>query len=176
MEKYLQKIKTGKVLAIAVGISIVLVTLFVMFKGNNLFGFSKSNSISIQETAVDENYLEVKVVANDIKDELLGVAFNLEFDEENLRYESYAYGNFFEQSGEPIYLCSMKKGFDGLLVCGITLRREQNLVLGSGNIVSFYFEILSDDKDWEKFNFINSYASTLKDGERFDIEDIQFID
>jgi hypothetical protein len=147
-----------KILLISFLFSVLIISAYFFISGLNLFGFSnQNNSIMFKETKIDNDQVEVKVLANNLKDEILGAAFNIEYDNENLSYNNFSPGEFFEQGGEPIYLCSPKKNKPGLIVCGITLKRGDKLQKGSGTLISLYFKIKSNN--WDDFMFENTSVS-----------------
>lgn len=96
---------------------------------------------------INGDLLKVSAVIQNIKDNVLGTAFRLKYDEklDFLRYEP---GDFLEAGGDPFYLVKNEENVQEI-VFGQTLRREDDYPIGSGKLVDFYFQI----KEEGEFNF-----------------------
>lgn len=86
----------------------------------------------------------VDVVAKDIKDPMLGLAFHLEYPL-GWKYVDYEVGDYFKLDGqEPVVLVS---DTGGKLIIGISLKRGDKLPVGAGDIMRFNFEQHGDLTD-----------------------------
>ncbi|PKL36542.1 hypothetical protein CVV38_01400 [Candidatus Peregrinibacteria bacterium HGW-Peregrinibacteria-1] len=135
-------------------------------------------AVRMEAMIIEDSILKVDVVMDDFKKPVLGVSFDLLYDEE-LRFLRYEPGEYLEQGGMPIYMVSesvdssKSSGFevvtnksassvslrDEYLVYGVTLKRDDSFPLGSGTLTSFYFE-LGDGKDFQ-LDFRRGVVSTL---------------
>lgn len=134
----------------------------------------KTNAALLETESLSPSLLKVTIKAENVKEPLIGMAFDLQFDNKKLAFVEYRKGDFFEKGGTPIYLSTLAK--DGAeLVTGITLKRGDELADGNGNIIYFYFTVLNEnDKEKPVFAFANTVASTLKNGKREDLTNMQF--
>ncbi|MDA1060331.1 MAG: hypothetical protein O3B47_00895 [bacterium] len=121
---------------------------------------------------LDGDILKISVIAQDMLTPVLGLAFHLDFDEENLSFLRYDPGDFLERGGDPFYLVTKDLSGDKLFF-GETLRRDDGFPVGEGIITDFYFQIL--DKRAFYFSFENGVISTL-DTVRQDIDKIVWED
>ncbi|PIR54616.1 hypothetical protein COU74_04990 [Candidatus Peregrinibacteria bacterium CG10_big_fil_rev_8_21_14_0_10_36_19] len=100
--------------------------------------------IQMSHSFLDRDLIEISVNAKDLSKQVLGIAFNLKYDE-NLAFLKYEPGNFLEQGGDPFYLVHD----NGKIIFGETLRRNDEFPSGSGEVAKFVFEV----KKGEKFQF-----------------------
>ena len=129
---------------------------------------TKSNEICFTGEKIADGKMRITANAMQINEKLLGVAFYLEFDPKRAKYLSYKNGNFFERgNGKPFYM--IRPSRDGRITAGITLKRGDALQNGNGEIISFYFDGLSD------FSLSNTIAATIQSGKRKNLEEIKFI-
>lgn len=116
------------------------------------------------------NRIKVTIRAKNIPEEILGLGFDFEFDPAAAQFLRYEKGGFFERGGIPIYL--IKKAGREKIVGGITLKRGDVLQKGSGAIAYFYFH--QSGKTQAAFGFKNTIISTLAEGLRKDLENIEW--
>lgn len=122
--------------------------------------------VQMESEPLDGDILRISVLAEEISTPVLGIAFYLNFDKDNLAFLKYEPGDFLERGGDPFY---MVKDKDGKIIFGEVLRRDDKFPLGKGVIVDFYFQIL-DHKDLS-FEFERGVVSTL-DTVRQDLNEI----
>ena len=60
--------------------------------------------IALESEFLDGDLLKISAVAGDMMQPVLGIAFNLNFDGENLDFLKYEPGEFLERGGDPFYL------------------------------------------------------------------------
>jgi len=101
---------------------------------------------------------------------LLGAAFHLKYDPDELAFLRYDPGEFFEMGGDPFYLV-MDSG-KGRIVFGETLRRGDSFPVGEGVFVSIYFQEFGDGV--YDFEFEKGVLSTL-DEIRQDLDSVAFV-
>lgn len=129
-----------------------LILLAVVFFSLSNVGFAVglneplSGNVLMNGEFLDDNILKISVSVNDLSAPVLGIAFHLIYDKVALHFLKYESGEFLERGGKPFYLVS--DGKTGI-VFGQTLRKNDNFPLGSGEIATFYFEIV----DGNEFNF-----------------------
>ncbi|MBL4694744.1 hypothetical protein JKY72_05235 [Candidatus Gracilibacteria bacterium] len=126
--------------------------------------------VKMQAEFLDSDLLKIEVLVSDMLTPVLGSAFHLKFPFEDLAFLRYEPGEFLENGGDPFYLV---KAEGSEVVFGETLRRDDNFPLGSGVLVSFYFQIL-EEKGFS-FEFDRGVVSTL-DSVRQDLDNIVFED
>lgn len=114
--------------------------------------------------------LKISIVAGEMMQPVLGIAFNVNFDGEVLDFLKYEPGEFLERGGNPFYLV---KNEENRVVFGETLRREDSFPVGQGIVAEFYFQILEEGVF--DFSFYNGVVSTL-DVVRQDIDKILWED
>ncbi|NIA01887.1 MAG: hypothetical protein GWP15_00730 [Nitrospirae bacterium] len=119
---------------------------------------------------LDGNLLKISVVAGEMVQPVLGIAFNVNFDSEYLDFLKYEPGDFLERGGDPFYLV---KNEESRVIFGETLRREDSFPVGGGIVAEFYFQILEEEVF--DFSFYNGVVSTL-DVVRQDIDKILWED
>jgi len=105
-----------------------------------------SGKVYMEGEFLNNDLLKISVRADEIDEEVLGIAFNLIYEKEKLQFVRYLPGEFLELGGDPFYLV---KDTDGKIVFGETLRRSDYFPAGSGEIAAFYLQI----KDGEEFAF-----------------------
>ena len=115
--------------------------------------------------------LKISVLAQDMLQPILGIAFHLNFDNENLAFLKYEPGDFLERGGDPFYL--VKNQDSGRVIFGETLRKDDSFPVGEGRVVDYYFQILTEGEF--NFSFVNGVISTL-DVVRQDIDKILWED
>lgn len=131
----------------------------------------KSNTIYLIQEKLSPSLLKVSISSSNLKEKIIGLAFDLNFNPENLEFIEYRKGNFFEKGGEPIYISQLVQNKSNI-VTGITLKRGDKLQNGSGDLIYFYFNVLKNAKT--AFEFKNTVTSTLVDGERKDLDSINW--
>lgn len=119
---------------------------------------------------LDGDLLKISIVAGDMIQPVLGIAFNLNFENEFLDFLKYEPGDFLERGGDPFYLV---KNEESRVIFGETLRRADSFPVGKGVVAEFYFQILKES-DFN-FSFYNGVVSTL-DVVRQDIDKILWVD
>lgn len=129
----------------------------------------KTNTIYLIQEKLSPSLLKVSVSCSNLKEKIIGLAFDLNFNPGNLEFIEYRKGNFFEKGGEPIYISQLAQNKSNIIT-GITLKRGDKLQNGSGDLIYFYFNVLKNEK--ATFGFKNTVISTLLDGERKDINSI----
>lgn len=117
-----------------------------------------SGIVSMKKEFLDGDILKVSVLAADMISPVLGIAFNLSYESDNLAFLKYEPGNFLERGGDPFYLVSNDSEKEKIIF-GETLRKDDNFPIGSGNIAEIYFQILNV-ADFN-FKFSNGAISTL---------------
>jgi len=135
--------------------------------------YAGSNSIYI-EGVDNEDDFQLAVKIDNLEEQSVGLAFELYYDETSFEYESYSAGNFFEQGGEPIYLVSESFSEKGSkIVAGITLRRTDTQVSGSGDVIFFNFKILR--KNTSDLEFARTVISQIdQNGKRKDLDNVHW--
>ncbi len=84
-------------------------------------------------------------------------------------------GSFFERGGKPLYVA--KPSQDGAeIVTGISLKRGDKLVNGSGLITVFYFKIKQTGTKESSYGlaFKNTVAASIKNGVRKNLNSIKW--
>lgn len=151
---------------------LTLLTIFFL-AGNVLIAKSLENDKQIAlEIFKHPETIEVKVWAKNINQPILGIAFDLQFDQNIASYEKYSPGNFLEQGGTPIYLISPTKNNPGTLVVGISLRRGDSLPQGSGQLISFFFKPKKSGQSALSFHNVSLASLDIK---KRTIEDVNWI-
>jgi len=126
--------------------------------------------MALEGEFLDGNLLKISIVAGDMMQPVLGIAFNLNFESEDLDFLKYEPGEFLERGGDPFYLV---KNEESRVIFGETLRREDSFPVGRGIVAEFYFQILEENEF--NFSFYNGVVSTL-DVVRQDIDKILWED
>lgn len=126
--------------------------------------------IALEGEFLNGDLLKISVVSSEMIQPVLGMAFNLNFENEFLDFLKYEPGEFLERGGDPFYLV---KNDTSKVVFGETLRREDSFPVGGGVVAEFYFQIL-EESEFE-FSFYNGVVSTL-DVVRQDIDMILWED
>lgn len=165
-------LKNKAAFIIALLLCTFIISYYFLPKNFDILSFSSKNLIEFKQNKFNKDLLEIAVTANNLEEEIMGIAFNLEYDSKSLEYKNYLQGDFLEKGGEPIYLCSPKKTNKNIIVCGISLKRGDQFLNGSGNIIYLYFNIKS--AKWDKFKISNTFASRLENNERKNLENIIF--
>lgn len=127
--------------------------------------------IFIEGEFLNGDLLKISVSARNMLQPILGIAFHLNFDNENLAFLKYEPGDFLERGGDPFYL--VKNQDSGRVIFGETLRKDDSFPVGEGRVVDYYFQILTDGEF--NFSFSNGVVSTL-DVVRQDIDMILWED
>lgn len=128
------------------------------------------NIICISKTKSGQDELRVSVNAKNFTKNIFGIGFDLNFDESALKFIKFEKGNFFEHSGEPFYIA---EGMKNKIVTGITLKRGNKPVKGSGALIGFYFKVI--DNSAGNFSFANQIASAIFLGKRKDIKNVNWV-
>lgn len=126
-----------------------------------------SETIYMQGEFLDGDLLRISIFSKDMTQPVLGIAFNLIYDAENISFLKYEPGEFLERGGDPFYL--VRDNDFGKIIFGETLRRDDTFPIGSGMIVNFYFQILNETEF--NFEFKKGVVSTL-DTVRQDLDQI----
>ncbi len=134
--------------------------------GDNLMG-----RVDMEGAKIDDDILKLSINTEDMVAPVLGMAFHLIYQSEDLAFLKYQPGDFLERGGDPFYLVSQN---NGKLIFGQTLRRDDQFPLGGGRVVDFYFQILKES-DVMGFSFENGVVSTL-DTIRQDLSNIAWED
>jgi len=121
------------------------------FLSEEVLGEIKMNSSLL------EDVLMIEVSADNMKKPVLGLAFHLNFDNQNLKFLRYEPGDFLEMGGDPIYLVDIK---NNKIIFGESLRKDDKFPIGKGLVTKFYFQVLN--KDRFTFEFSNNVVSTLE--------------
>lgn len=145
------------------------------FEEFNLDGnfFSESTGrIYLEPEFLDGDLLRLAVTAEGIVSPVIGTAFHLNYDPENIAFLRYDPGEFLEKGGDPFYLVKDDQK-NHKIIFGETLRRDDRFPIGEGIVSEFYFQILN----WDKFafNFEKGVVSTL-DSVRQDLDTVNFED
>lgn len=121
---------------------------------------------------LDGDLLKLSVIAEDVESPVVGVAFHLNYDKENVTFLRYDPGEFLERGGDPFYLVKDDKE-NSKIIFGETLRRDDSFPVGGEKITDFYFQILN----WDKFAFTfdRAVVSTI-DSTRQDLDKVNFED
>ncbi|KKP36998.1 hypothetical protein A2483_02730 [Candidatus Peregrinibacteria bacterium RIFOXYC2_FULL_33_13] len=106
----------------------------------NFSNLDQPKTIYIDYQKVNDQQLEIKIIANKFTEEIFAAVFDFLYDPKILKYEKYKVGNFFEQSTDPIYLVDNKKN-EGRLITGISLKRGDKMITGSGTLIKFLFTL-----------------------------------
>ncbi len=126
------------------------------------------NVICFQTESITNSTLKVSVMAQNIQRQLLGIGFDLRFNPAALEFIKYKQSLFFERGGTPIYMSKLSTG--GEIVSAVSLKRNNILQKGSGEIISFYFNKKREAD--HSLAFKNTVAATLDGGMRKDLKDI----
>ncbi|MFA6992416.1 MAG: hypothetical protein WC269_04025 [Candidatus Gracilibacteria bacterium] len=139
---------------------LLFVLVFVFYLGGNPLYAQDENDgrVYLGEEFLDGNILRVSVFAENVEEPVLGIAFHLIYDSENVAFLRYDPGQFLERGGDPFYLVQNTPE-SGEIFFGSTLRRDDNFPLGGDKVVDFYFQILTDGEF--NFSFKNGVISTL---------------
>lgn len=126
--------------------------------------------IYLEPEFLDGDLLKLAVTAEGIVSPVIGTAFHLNYDPENIAFLRYDPGEFLEKGGDPFYLVKDDQK-NHKIIFGETLRRDDRFPIGEGVVSEFYFQILN----WDKFafKFEKGIVSTL-DSVRQDIDTITF--
>lgn len=137
----------------------------------NFFNES-AGRIHLEPEFLDGDLLKLAVTAEGIVSPIIGTAFHLNYDPDNIAFLRYDPGEFLEKGGDPFYLVKDDQK-NHKIIFGETLRRDDRFPIGEGKVVEFYFQILN----WDKFafKFEKGVVSTL-DSVRQDIDTITFED
>lgn len=103
----------------------------------------------------EQNLIEVQIFGKDILSPILGLAFDLNFDNQLLAYAKYQPGSFLETGGQPIYLISQATDQSGRLIVGLSLKRGDSLPKGSGQFMSIFFKILKSGQSSMQFSNVS---------------------
>lgn len=114
-------------------------------------------TIYMQGEFLDGDILRISISSKDMTQPVLGIAFNLLYDAENISFLKYEPGEFLERGGDPFYL--VRDNDFGEIIFGETLRRDNTFPIGSGVIANFYFQILNEAEF--NFEFKKGVISTL---------------
>ncbi|HEX2643505.1 MAG TPA: cohesin domain-containing protein [Thermoanaerobaculia bacterium] len=132
------------------------VTPAVAFTGS---GGSTANSITVAQGAgTNGTTLELEIRANSVQD-LYGVAFDLEYPSNLLRFESSANATgFLDQGGaQASYVASLARA--GLLVVGYTRLGQVAGVSGSGLLARVRFTAIATGSGTVRFSRNSAYSS-----------------
>ncbi len=126
---------------------------------------------------INQDLYKLSVNAKDIGNSVIGVAFDLRFEGENLLFLKYEPGDYLEKGGDPIYLVKSDQA-DSKIVFGESLTRDDKFPTGSGEIANFYFQVkggVSYDaiKNNLTFSFNRGVVSTFKEI-RQDLDQIEW--
>jgi len=131
---------------------------------------SLSGIIYAEGEFLDGDLLKISIFAQDISAPVLGTAFHFSYNTENLDFLKYEPGDFLEQGGDPFYLVKNFKD-EREIVFGQTLRGNDSFPVGSGKIVDFYYQVISEEN--LTFEFKNGVISTI-DTVRQDLSNIEW--
>ncbi len=120
----------------------------------------------------DEELLRIAVKADEMAVPVLGIAFHLEYDSEDIAFLRYLPGDFLERGGSPFYIVRPLPE-ENKIIFGETLRHDDSFPVGSGDIAYFDFQILSGD-EWD-FRFDRGVLSGT-DTPRQDIDKVLWED
>lgn len=132
---------------------IFLVAVFVMLKPVAMA--EDIGRVGMRGEFLNGDLLKIVVEMKDFSESVLGVAFNLKYDEA-LEFLKYEPGDFLEAGGDPFYLVQNNE----VIVFGETLRRNDTFPDGSGDLVSFYFQIIEEKKF--SFEFLRGVVSGME--------------
>ncbi|MBI4235621.1 hypothetical protein HY604_04975 [Candidatus Peregrinibacteria bacterium] len=127
-------------------------------------------TVYIEGQFLDGDILRTSVFGMDFEEGVLGIAFNLKYDNEILDFIKYEPGEFLEQGGDPFYLVSNDED-EGKIVFGETLRRDDEFPSGEGKVADFYWQIIEDGEF--TFSFERGVVSTL-DAVRQDLKNVDW--
>lgn len=139
-------------------------------RGGNLSPQAQ-NGIICFEKSENGGMVEVKVRARDISQKIFGIAFDLEFNPAALLFVDYKNGGFFEKTARPIYIVKAAPG-GGRIAVGITLKRGDAMLVGSGILISLYFRRTAGGE--EGLRFFNTAAAALENDVRKNLPEIVF--
>ena len=125
---------------------IIIICVLSLMASNVYAEGNMSGKVFMEGELLDGDLIKISVRADEIQEEVLGIAFNLLYEKEKLQFVRYLPGDFLELGGDPFYLV---KNESDRIVFGETLRRNDYFPSGSGEVVQFYFQI----KDGENFSF-----------------------
>lgn len=114
---------------------------------------------------INQDLYKLSVNAREIKNSIIGIAFDLQMDSSKLVFLKYEPGTFLEAGGDPIYLVKSDQ-LNNKIVFGESLTRDDNFPNGSGKIADFYFQTkdgvqYNEIKDDLTFGFSRGVASTF---------------
>lgn len=128
--------------------------------------------IKMEGEFLDGDLLRVSVLAEEIVQPVLGLAFHLEYSGDDLAFLRYDPGEFLERGGDPFYIVKNDEE-KAKVIFGETLRRDDAFPLGEGRIVDFYFQIIGERE--LHFSFDRAVLSSM-DTQRQDIDKIEWED
>lgn len=149
---------------------IIFFTLFLILSAPTMAQEELENMGRIELSAelLETDILKVTVSTKDIIKPVLGVAFALNYEKENLKFLKYIPENFLELGGDPIYMVQDDQEKQKIIF-GETLRRDDVFPVGGGDLATLFFQIINGDQYILEFQ--NGVISTL-DIVRQDLDNI----
>jgi len=160
-----------KTISVIVGLLLLSSTAFGEEIADELEEEIYQGEIFMEGEFLNGDLLKISILARDMLQPVLGIAFHLNFDNENLAFLKYEPGDFLERGGDPFYL--VKNQDSGRVIFGETLRKDDSFPVGEGRVADYYFQILTEGEF--DFSFANGVVSTL-DVVRQDIDKILWED
>lgn len=138
-----------------------------------------AGKVSLKGEFLNHDILKLSAKISDMETPVLGVAFHLVYNSDELYFLRYDPGNFLERGGSPFYLVMPERdqaGSEfGKVIYGATLRRNDDFPVGEGTVADFYFQQLNLSSETYEFGFKNGVVSTL-DVVRQNIANVKFED
>lgn len=131
------------------------------------FAEGESGAVFIEGDFINQDIFKLSVHTRDVKNTVIGVAFDLRFEQGKVLFLKYEPGDFLEVGGDPIYLVKSDL-VNGRIVFGETLTREDKFPSGDGKVADFYFQV-KDGVDYEEvqgnlsFRFERGTVSTFNE-------------
>jgi hypothetical protein len=120
--------------------------------------------------ALEQNALQINVLAENLPEDLFGAAFHLSLNDGNFELTDYILGDVFGGKGiQPVMLAAK---LDNEIVFGVTLKKGDQAEIRDG--VLAVFNIIPQKKEEITAEFKDAVLSTFN-GQRENIENVQWV-